>query len=140
MMTSRSDEHKLDRLIRVHKETNRVIRWEPHSDDGFCWITGKTSTKRWNFETNPRSLFVDCECQIFGKRGNGKSVKSCYLHADPIGPSFKGSKVFSRLCNRCRMTLENLTKKYRQYEEMAVTARRIQRKLNESTKNNARAS
>lgn len=136
-MTARL-EHPLDRLARVHKETGRHFRWEPVDDESYRWITGKTAKKRWFYSFHPVSLLVDHECEICAKRGSGRTVRNCYVYADPIGwVPHAENKVFGHLCNGCRMTLEHARRKYVQCDELALNIRRFKRKQNESTKNNA---
>jgi len=137
-------EHPLDRLIRLYKKSNQHIRWEFWGDDGFRWIKGKTATKRWEFWDNPVSILKEHECEICGNRGNGRTVRSCFVYADPIRyvsnwvPNAE-SKIFECLCNSCNWTLKHAAKKYLKYHELLLQIRRYKRKSNESTKNNARA-
>jgi hypothetical protein len=133
-------EHPLDRLIRLYKKDNIHVRWEFWGDDEYCWIIGKTATKRWLYSKMPVSILAEHECQICSKRGNGRTVRSCYVYADPVGwVKNAENKIFTILCNSCNWTLEHAGKKYLKCDELLLQIRRYKRKSNESTKNNARA-
>ena len=133
-------EHPLDRLIRIHKQNNQHFKWKFWNDDSFCWIKGKTATKRWWVVKNPVSILEEHECELCRKRGNGSTIRSCFVYADPIGWVHNAENiVFRRLCNSCNWTLEHVRKKYLKCDELLLQIRRYKRKSNESTKNNARA-
>jgi len=85
------------------------------------------------------SPLLVCECCGFqhGKR----RVRKTFTWADPAGEKGDAGwdgKVFKTLCLSCMFTLEAARRKWLACEKLKTDANKARRKLDESTKNNAR--
>ena len=115
----------------------KPIKWEFVGDDGYRVCVGKTA-KKWTYHNFPVSLIYQCE--LCEKRGINKRIQRCFEAADPACGYEKDAcqKTFSRLCLSCRMTLKNYSRRWHKARQLQLLVNQTKRKLNESTKNNAR--
>lgn len=141
MRKKRTPEHPMDRLERVcdfveFRFNVRGAAWWDSSiglHDGFEYSTRKNG--RFNFVPNPKTDLLECvNCKIVAS-----PKKFTRLYNDYRIKNFEELGIKTGVCCwACRNKLQPILDRLSQTELLLTQIRSAKRKLNESTKNNAR--